>query len=228
MCYADRKIPESTVGILSILLLVCAVAMVLLAMRFNSNGLREELGGFDNYANFAFITLIGASAFALIFSICGLCIWRMKNKMITVCFGVMLLPTAIVMAVYGFILTGVSHSEEEDLTNFCLFNPNAESTESAKDQWALEVRKTVKEIDNTIGSFVSEAMCSHLCPCDFDEIPVEKETQWLELFADAEKLAVYDRCNKGDAGCETEKEIILYKGVDTLNEILTEMDEYKI
>ena len=133
MCFADRKIPESTVGILSIITLVCAAAMVLLAIRFNNNGLREELGGVDNHANFAFMTLIGAAAFASIFAICGLCLWKMQNKIVTTCFGVMLLPTAIIMGTYGFILTGISHSEEEDLTNFCSFNPNAESTESAKD-----------------------------------------------------------------------------------------------
>ena len=71
-------------------------------------------------------------------------------------------------------------------------------------------------------------MCSHLCPCDFDGVPVETEKLWLDLFADPERMAVYDRCNKGDAGCEAEKEIVLYKGTETLNEILTEMEEFKI
>ena len=60
-----------------------------------------------------------------------------------------------------------------------------------------------------------------------DDIDVETEKVWLDLLANDTHIAKYDRCNKG-SGCDAEKEIVVYKGVDTLNEYLEEMELYKI
>ena len=59
------------------------------------------------------------------------------------------------------------------------------------------MRKGVYEVDTSFGGFVSETMCTHICPCDFDDIPLEPEKEWLTLFANAPKLAQYGRCQRG-------------------------------
>lgn len=96
-----------------------------------------------------------------------------------------------------------------------------------REKWIMETRKAVYDIDSSVGGFVSSVMCSHLCPCDFDDIPLEAEKEWLTLFANEANLTPFERCNIGP-GCDVEKEIILFKGVDTLNTILAEMEEFKI
>ena len=94
---------------------LCAIAMIFLAIRFNNSGISEELGALSDYNNFAFIALLGAAVLALCFSICGICICKIKNKCVTICFGCTLLPVALAVTIFGTILTGVSHSDESDL-----------------------------------------------------------------------------------------------------------------
>ena len=60
-----------------------------------------------------------------------------------------------------------------------------------------------------------------------DKMDVETEKLWLDTFADENTKKLYDRCEKGYK-CDKEKEIVMYKGVDTINTVLTEMEEYKI
>ena len=125
-------------------------------------------------------------------------------------------------------MTGVSHSDEAKLKDFCLKDSESTGGASGRDGWMLELRNTLGDVDNAVGSMVSEAMCSHLCPCDFDDLPLAAEKQWLELFANEEKLSLYDRCNGGKFCNEETGEIVLFKGIDTSNVIAAEMKEFNI
>lgn len=184
------------------------------------------MGALMEYNNFAFLALLSAAALAMCFSVCGMCICKIKNKLVTICFGCTLLPVAIAITVFGSILTGVSHSDEQDLQQFCLGDPNDDDG-SDRQAWINDMRKGVNEVDTTLGGFVSETMCTHICPCDFDDIELQGEKDWLILFANEQKLAQYGRCSSGP-DCEYEKELVLYKGLDTLKEIVEEMELFSI
>ena len=120
MCFAERKIPAAVVGVLSIITLLLSLAMVFLAIRFNNDGeVTTDFGEMSDYANFAFIALLAAAVVALIFSICGIVLCKVRNRCVTLCFGMTLLPIAISIVVFGSILTGVSHTQVEDLQQFC-------------------------------------------------------------------------------------------------------------
>ena len=125
MCYQERKLPAAVVGLLSFVTLALAVLMALLAIRFNNSGLTAELGTMDDYSNFAFSFLLGASAVAFLFACCGLFVCKIKRIGCTLCFGCFLFPVAIAITAFGFVLTGVSHSKEADLKEFCLRDPKA-------------------------------------------------------------------------------------------------------
>ena len=115
MCFADRKIPAAVVGVLSMITLLLSIAMFVLAIRFNNDGLTTDFGEMTDYSNFAFIALVLFAILAAIFSICGIIICKFKKRGCTVCFGLFLLPIAISIVVFGSVLTGVSHTEGEDL-----------------------------------------------------------------------------------------------------------------
>ena len=119
MCFAERKIPAAVVGVLSIITLLLSLAMIFLAIRFNNDGVSTDFGEMSDYANFAFIALLAAAVLALVFSICGIVLCKLKNRCVTLCFGMTVLPIAISIVVFGSILTGISHTEVEDLKSFC-------------------------------------------------------------------------------------------------------------
>lgn len=119
MCWKERKIPAAVVGTLSVMTLVLAICMALLAVRFNNSGISTDLGSLADYANFTFITLVSLAGAALLWSLWGLCVCKFKNRCIAICFGCTLLPIALSIVIGGVILTTVSHTDEADLDAFC-------------------------------------------------------------------------------------------------------------
>lgn len=95
--------------------LLLSIAMFVLAIRFNNDGLTTDFGEMTDYSNFAFIALLSFAFLAAFFSIYGIILCKAKKRGCAVCFGLFLLPVAISTIVFGAILTGVSHTEGEDL-----------------------------------------------------------------------------------------------------------------
>lgn len=120
MCFEERKIPAAIVGVLSVIVLILAIVMIFLSIRFNNSGLSTDLGSMSDYSNFAFIFLMSASILALLASICGIITCKVKNRCVAVCFGCSLLPAALIISVFGVILGTISHTSDEDLQSFCM------------------------------------------------------------------------------------------------------------
>lgn len=195
MCFRERKVPAGIVGCLSVIVMLLALMMIFLSIRFNSGigGMQMALGdnlgeGVGDYANFAFYALIIASVVALFASICGICACKKTNRCMSVCFGCTLLPATLTLLIFGILLTTVSHTSEEDFREFCAQDHVASNYDGKRVEMMKNLRRSVEDIDYTVGSLVSKTMCSNVCPCDLDDIDIEAQQEWLTLFADEELL----------------------------------------
>ena len=178
MCFEERSKPAAIVGCLSVILFLIAVGMIILSVRFNNEGLSTDLGSMGDYTNFAFFALLAAAISALLTAICGCLVCKIPKRWLAVCFGCTLLPAALIMTVFGFLLTGISHTDEEKFQEFCVEDYAEFNSTSAKDEWTKKLRETIDEVDYKIGGLVSEVMCSNICPCDITEIPEAVTEKW--------------------------------------------------
>ena len=219
MCCESRKLPAGIVGCLAFVTLILSVVMILLAFRFNA-----QYGAVSEYSNFAFIALLAASIIACMAACCGIAACRCTNRCIAVCFGCTLLPAALFITGFGFVLTGVSHTDEETLNKFCTLDyTEFENTEAeGGDEVQMQLRETIDQVDYQVGSLVSKLMCSNVCPCDISDLPTEPvdvRAEWLALSNDNEALDRFDRCNGNSffSTCSVsgERVVVFYDGYDT-------------
>lgn len=171
MCFEERKIPAAIVGILSVITLIISVVMIVLSIKFNNGTLSTNFGSMEDYTNTAFYILLGASVVAFFAACCGIVTCKWSNRCIAVIFGCTLLPAAALILIFGVVLTGVSHTDEATLKEFCGKTPEEFNETEAKGKWMAKIKETIEEVDMKVGSFVSKAMCSQLCPCDINDIP---------------------------------------------------------
>jgi hypothetical protein len=94
--------------------------MILLSIKFNNSGITTDMGSMGDYANFAFYALLGASILACLSAVCGCMACKSQKRCVAWCFGITILPAAIVILGFGVILTGISHSDEQELRQFCV------------------------------------------------------------------------------------------------------------
>merc|ERR1711981_172914 len=115
---------------------------------------------------------------ALAASICGILSCACKNRLFVVIFGCTLLPAALIMTIFGVMLTGVSHTDEAQLREFCQADFAEFEATDPKDKFMEQLKTTVDNVDYKVGSFVSQAMCSNLCPCDVTDVPESVRDEW--------------------------------------------------
>lgn len=85
------------------------------------------------------------------------------------------------------------------------------------------LKNTIEEVDYNIGGLVSSMMCSNLCPCDLDDVPLDKQAEWVAVMNDEEKLEEFGRCIPG-AACDEEDEVIYaLVGVADINSIIASL-----
>ena len=135
MCFSERKIPATIVGVLSCVTLLISILMIVLAIRFNNSGISNDLGSMGDYANVAFIFLLSASIVAFMAACCGLLTCKCENRCIAVIFGCTLLPAALVIVVFGFMLTSISGTDEAKINEFCVKDIEAFKATTSKDAW---------------------------------------------------------------------------------------------
>jgi len=182
----------------------------------------------SDYANTAFYFLISASIVAFMAACCGILTCKCTNRCIAVIFGCTLLPAALVITVFGFILTGISSTDEEKINEFCVKDIEAFKETTSKDEWAKALRETIDEVDYKVGSTVSSLMCSALCPCNVEDVPSTEgnnvKQQWADFLTNKELLTRYDRCvEPGVDGCTEEKALYFFDGSnDFVRQILDE------
>jgi len=170
MCCSDRKIPAAIVGTLGCITMFLSFFLLSFAVRFNNEGLTTDLGQSDDYANQSFYMLGGVAAATFLCSISACFVCCCKYRWCTIIFGFTLLPVSIAILAFGMTLTSVSHTNLEEIQEFCSeYSADGFSDMSKRDQGAVKLREGIFEIDTKLGELVNSGMCSHICPCDMTE-----------------------------------------------------------
>ena len=178
MCVTNRKIPSCVVAIFSSITLLLSLVMVILSIRFNNSGLSSNMGDFDDYSNGAFLVLLAAALVAMVSAFFGLLLYCCKSRFCAVIFGCLLLPAASYVLLFGFGIATISNTDESTLRQFCSDDPNYEAENDSK--YISRARKRVETLDDTMGNFVSEQMCSKNCPCFALDYP-DAVKGWTEM-----------------------------------------------
>jgi len=214
---------------LSFVILILAVCMIVLSVRFNNNGLSTELGSAGEYANLAFYGLMTASVIALMSALCGCISCKSSNRCCTVIFGCTLLPATILVLVFGITVSSVSYTNEAELKEYCArYDTQGYEGMAKEEEMLLALRETINDVDDTVGNLISTRMCSVVCPCDI-EITDDIGTQatWLEIFNDDAELEKFGRCRFEVDGCDASKAIISFTS-DEEREVFEEFAGYDI
>jgi len=192
-------------------ILVLAVCMIVLSVRFNNNGLSTELGSAGEYANLAFYGLMTASVIALMSAICGCISCKSSNRCCTVIFGCTLLPATALVLVFGITVSSVSYTKESELMEYCAkYDTQGYEGMEKEEELLLALRETINDVDDTVGNLISSNMCSVVCPCDLEMTDVSTQATWLEIFNDDEELEKFGRCRFEADGCDQSKAIISF------------------
>lgn len=194
MCVTNRKIPVLGVTIFSAITLILSLVMVGFAVRFNNSGFSKDLGEFDDYTNEAFVILFAASLIAFVASVCGLTLFCVNKKVLTILFGCVLLPAASLVFLFGFSIATISNTDESTLRQFCSDDPNYQAEKDSK--YINSARTSVADLDETMGNFVSTQMCSNTCPCNIVDDPSVGES-WSSM--SESDLNKYNRTKYSDA-----------------------------
>ena len=147
MCFSTRKGPACIVGFLSFVTCLLSAGLVYLAMEFNGSGLKEDLSFLAEYITYVFYGILGAAIIGLTCSCCGFLACQIKNRCIACCFGVSLLPVAILTLGLGISVTSVSNIPESEFEKFCEEDGTDEAT-TTQEEYRNKARGIVVEVDD--------------------------------------------------------------------------------
>ena len=141
MC-SKRATPAGIVACLSVITLVLSVCMILLAVRFNGSGLSDDLGSLGEYVTYVFYALLAAAIISLTCSCCGFIVCSIRNRCLACCFGVSLLPAAILILGTGIAITSVVNMPEKEMEKFCEKDYSFETT-TTTEEYQKKLRETI-------------------------------------------------------------------------------------
>ena len=131
MCcfFKSRKTPACIVFVLSFLGVVAGVAMIFFAIKLNNSEFMDKISqvedlkaqiDFENTRKMVFYGLI-IFAFVAIFAACmGMVACKIKNRCYTICYGVILMPTWIVVLLVGCVAVYASTEGKDRIMEECV------------------------------------------------------------------------------------------------------------
>ena len=133
MCLSKRKGPACIVACLSVITLILSIGMLYLGVQFNSSGLRDDLASIGEYLTYIFYAIMLAALLAATCSCCGFLACCVRNRCIAVCFGVTLLPVAVLILGLGITITSVVQMPESEMEKFCVEDYQGEASSTQEE-----------------------------------------------------------------------------------------------
>jgi len=187
MCFEKRTIPVVIVTVASLAAIACAVAMAALSFVLTDSDLLKkleedkELEDIKTVRNLVFLVLLIFSVLALLVSILGFCSWCCKNKCFYCLWGSMLIPTTLIVFIFGALCYVFATASDETLTDEC-----KKQLDKFADDADQSISAGSEEIDISMNLYVDSGleryMCTTSCPCK----PVDATIQatWTDINAD--------------------------------------------
>lgn len=124
MCFEERKTPMRCIVILSALAAICGIMMIIFSFMISNNSLIEKMEGKDlldieGQVDFIFVALLIFSLATIVISVLGFFFICCKNRVYACAYGIVLLPSWIVLVTVGFVALAASVIADDEITRIC-------------------------------------------------------------------------------------------------------------
>ena len=182
ICFESRNTPVCCIAILSILTFIGGVLMIVFTVIVTGMDVVDELSkteGFDRFNDVKglfFAILLVFSLITICLSTCGLICRCVTSRRWACVYGVLLLPSFIVLVVFGFIFVAMSAWGKEKIEQECLKLSEALSFDIDKEVAgkAIDIEINLQIYDAIL---LNTSKCTVDCPC----ADVSTKDQWLDL-----------------------------------------------
>jgi len=209
-CFSGRKTPACIVFFLSFLAVAAGIMMIVFAARLQNSEFLDKVQDVDEvetavdlkkYRNLFFIGLVLFALIAIVAAIMGIGACKIKHRCYTCCYGLLLLPTWIMIILIGTGAVFVSYASEDVIEDKCaeymdkfetgidnLGNKitdltNGDTSGGSSNPLLADNCAQIYDTDVPISMqiydslLINEEMCSINCPCK----PVDERFEWVNL-----------------------------------------------
>ena len=122
-CFKDRKTPATIVLIASLVGAIAGITMIFFSLNFINSDLMEavsqSVSGIEQYRNMGAQGLLTLSLLATIISLLGVGLYCCKHPCFAVGFGLLLLPSFLLILIFGLVLSGISYGTAVQVDAVC-------------------------------------------------------------------------------------------------------------
>lgn len=175
MCFDKRKTPVAIICGCSVVAVIFGVLMIVFAFLLTNNKIldqmQQENADIDSARKAAFTLLLIFSLTTIAIAALGFCFRWVKNRCFACIYGIILLPTWIVLIVVGIITLAASVASSDHIEKQCLIYELQSQTQLSSDS---NISISL-DIYNSLG--VNQYMCSEYCPC----APTQAAASWSNM-----------------------------------------------
>ena len=123
MCFEKRKTPARCIAVLSALAAIMGILMIVFSFMLTNSDLLDQMGKEDadikSGVDSTFTMLLIFSLATIAIAVIGFFLLCCKNRCITCTYGIILLPTWIILIVVGFLATAIATAADDAITTEC-------------------------------------------------------------------------------------------------------------
>jgi hypothetical protein len=165
MCFEKRKTPVCIIAVLSVITLLAGILMIAFAFMFTNSAILENIGKEDKTVkdgkDLIFMILLIFSLSTIVIGGLGFLFKCVKNRCFACTYGIVLLPTWIVVLVVGLLALAAAVTSEEAIQSTCLT-----INSDYKRQYGTAGSEVTISFDIYSALGMNEYMCrQEHCPC---------------------------------------------------------------
>lgn len=169
MCCPNRKVPVLIMMIVSGLGCLGGLLMIIFSALLTNNPMLKNMGKqnstLEDGRKMIFTALLIFSLMTTALAALGFCCRCVKNRCLTVLYGIILFPAFLVVMIFGLVGIAVGGAAKESFDNSCVsinnsrvssYSTSTRSGSTAKIDFSLDIYDSLR---------ISTDMCTNNCPC---------------------------------------------------------------
>ena len=166
MCCPSRKWPLNIIFLMSIGGVICAIVMIVMAfLLVDSEVLKQleedpSLSDIEDGKQIVFIALLIFALVTLFVSACGMVIKCCDKPCLTCTYGIVLLPTWIVVIAFGGLAVYLTQASKDEIQDQCNDLAAEVSYDVSAEGYSVAISLNIYE-----DILINQEMCSDNCPC---------------------------------------------------------------
>ena len=174
MCFSDRKKPVKIIMVFSVIVAIMGGLMIAFAAMLTGNETLKQMAkeepDLDDVRTLMFTILLVFALVVIAIALLGCCLWFCKNKCYQCTYGILLIPTTLIVLGFGAACTAVAVLSSDTIQDECIkaLESTTQSTETSgvTISYSLDIYDSIK---------INDYMCTNFCPC--------KPGDWVTGFA---------------------------------------------